>query len=433
MYRTGKLDDRAAGQQDDSDVTKKTVILGSSARPAFLWRNLDYLLLAGGQALSSIGTQVSLLAFPLLMFALTNSAAQAGLMTALRGLPYILFSLPAGVLVDRWDRKRVMILCDSGRALALGSIPLAFAFGHLTLVQLYLVSMVEGTLFTLFSLAKVACLPRIVSKAQLPAATAQSMAVDALAGLLGPTLGGLLYSLGMIVPFLMDALTYLISVLALLFMKSAFQEERSPVIRKLWVEMREGLFWLWQHPLPRFLGLLTGGLNLCSFGFPLIIIVQARTMHASTFTIGLLFASGGLGSILGSLMASSLQKRLSFRQLMVGSTWIWALSWILFAIAPNVLVLGMANAIGFIIVPIYMGTQFSYLLALIPDTLQGRVNSVFRLMAFGVQPLSLALTGTLLQAAGPVSTVLILLLPQLVLALAATLNPYMRRADSRFE
>jgi MFS family permease len=82
-------------------------------------------LLVSGQAVSSVGSQVSLAAFPLLVLALTNSPAQAGLMTALRGLPFALFCLPAGALIDRWDRKRVMILCDIGRAIALGSIPVA--------------------------------------------------------------------------------------------------------------------------------------------------------------------------------------------------------------------------------------------------------------------------------------------------------------------
>ena len=118
--------------------------------------NRDFLLLVSGQSVSSVGSQVSLLAFPLLMFTITHSAAQAGLMSALRSLPYAFFCLPAGALVDRWDRKRVMIFCDVGRALALGSIPLAFALGQLTLVQLYLVSLVEGTLFTFFSMAETA-------------------------------------------------------------------------------------------------------------------------------------------------------------------------------------------------------------------------------------------------------------------------------------
>src|SRR5215470_19329598 len=137
--------------QDESLNGGKTAEPPGSKGPLALWRNRDYVLLWSGQMVSSIGTQVSMLAFPLLVLAITHSPAQAGIVAALRGLPYALFILPAGALIDRWDRKRVMILCDTGRALALGSIPLALALGQLTLVQLYLVSLIEGTLFIFFS------------------------------------------------------------------------------------------------------------------------------------------------------------------------------------------------------------------------------------------------------------------------------------------
>src|SRR5690349_18699032 len=106
--------------QDETLATKETI---EPKGPTPLWRNRDFMLLWSGQLVSSVGSRVSLLAFPLLVLAITHSPAQAGLIAALRGIPYALFVLPAGALIDRWDRKRVMILCDSGRALALGSIP----------------------------------------------------------------------------------------------------------------------------------------------------------------------------------------------------------------------------------------------------------------------------------------------------------------------
>src|SRR5260221_9347700 len=139
--------------------------------------NGNYMVLWSGQAISSIGTQASGLAFPLLVFALTGSAAQAGFMGAVRAAPYLLFSLPAGALIDRWNRKVVMILCDAGRSLALSSIPIALllqqvGLAHLTLAQLYIVCAVEGTLFVFFNLAEVASLPRVVPKEQLPTANA---------------------------------------------------------------------------------------------------------------------------------------------------------------------------------------------------------------------------------------------------------------------
>src|SRR5262245_60065676 len=132
-----------------------------SPRPASLWHNRDFMLLWLGQAVSTVGSQISLLAFPVLFLTLTGSPAQAGLMTAVRALPYVLFGLPAGALIDRWDRRLVMLLCDTGRALALGSIPLALALGVLSTAQLYLVSFIEGSLFLFFNLAETASLPQV--------------------------------------------------------------------------------------------------------------------------------------------------------------------------------------------------------------------------------------------------------------------------------
>src|SRR5947199_4279456 len=120
------------------------------------------MLLWSGQIVSNIGTQVSQLAFPLLILALTGSAAQAGFAGALTTLPYVIFSLPAGALIDRWDRKRVMILCDAGRAVAMASIPVALALNSLTIWQIYLVATIEGTLFVFFNIAEVSALPRVV-------------------------------------------------------------------------------------------------------------------------------------------------------------------------------------------------------------------------------------------------------------------------------
>ncbi len=400
----------------------------ASKRSVPLWRNRDYILLWSGQMISSVGTRVSMLAFPLLVLALTHSPAQAGLIGAMRGLPYALLILPAGALVDRWNRKRVMILCDIGRAIALGSIPLALILGRLTITQLYIVSLVEGILFTFFGLAETACLPNVVAKEQLPTAAAQGMAIDSVSGLIGPSIGGVLYGIGRVVPFLADAISYGASVVSLFCMKAKFQKERDPVPLHLWADIKEGLGWLWKQPLIRFLALLTGGMFAPVVGYSLILIVIAQSQHASAFTIGVIFACGGVGSILGAFLVTPLQKRFSFGQIMIVSTWIWALTWLLFAIAPNPLILGIVTAVSFIIVPIFLSVQFGYRLALIPDHLQGRVNSVFRLIAFGSEPIGLAVTGILLQAFGPITTVLILFVPQFLLSIAATLNTGLRNA-----
>jgi MFS family permease len=397
-------------------------------QPKSLWLNLDYMLLWSGQLVSNVGTQVSTLAFPLLILALTNSPAQAGFAGALRAFPYLIFSLPAGALIDRWDRKRVMILCDMGRALSMASIPVALVLGHLTILQLYLVSLIEGTLFVFFNIAEAACLPRVVPKEQLPAATAQNMATDGITVLLGPSLGGALYTAGRLLPFVADAVSYAVSVISLFFIKVKFQKERVAARRNLGIEIREGLSWLWHQPLIRFIAILTGGNNLISSGYVLIIIVLAQQQHASSFTIGLIFAVGGIGGIIGALIATWLQKRLSFAQAIIGTSWIFALFMPLYAIAPNPLMLGIITAATFVSGPVYNVVQFSYRSAIIPDELQGRVNSAFRLIAFGGQPLGLALTGLLIQNIGVIPTILVDAAGMIILAIAATINTHVRNA-----
>jgi len=313
--------------------------------------------------------------------------------------------------------------------MALGSIPVALFLGHLTYLQLYLVSLLEGTLFVFFTLAESASFPRVVAPEQLPAATGQNEVLISLSGMLGPALGPILYGLGRAVPFLTDAISYTVSVVSLLFIKTRFQEKRD-VDRSnpphLWAEIKEGVIWLWRNPLMRFIAVLTFGLITPCYGYVLILIVLAQNMHASNVTLGLIFAGGGIGSVVGALVASPLYRRFGFAKMLIGSAWLWALLWLLYAFAPNPLILGVVNAVSFTVVPVYTVVQYSYRLAAIPDHLQGRVNSVFRLVAFSGQPLGIALTGFLLQAVGPVYTVLILFLPQGVLCVAATFNKHVR-------
>ena len=402
----------------------------AARRPAPLWRNRDFILLIGGQGVSSLGSQVSLIAFPLLMLALTHSPAQAGLMAAARGLPFALFSLPAGALVDRWNRKRVMILCDLGRALALGSIPLAFVFGGLTFVQLYLVALVEGTLYTFFSTAEAASIPHVVAKVQITAATGQDRVVFSLANLFGPALSPILYGLGQVIPFLVDAVSYFASVLSLFLIKTKFHGERVAASRNLWREIHEGLAWLWRNKPLRFIAILTFGLNTPCTGYVLIIIVLAQHMHAPNTLLGLIFAGGGVGSIIGAMLVHPLQKRFGFSRVFITAVWLWALSWLFFVFALDPLVLGAITTLSFIVVPVYSVMQYSYRLTMTPEHLLGRVNSVYRLLAFGGEPLGIALTGILLQAIGPMPTVLALFIPQGILAVAATLNKDLRRVQS---
>jgi MFS family permease len=400
----------------------------TGVHPVPLWRNRDYLLLWGGQAVSSVGGEASNLAFPLLILALTHSPAQAGFASALRALAYLLLGLPAGALIDRWDRKRVMILCDLGRALALGSIPLALALGRLSMAQIYLISLVEGALYVFFSLAESAALPRVVAKMQLPVATAQNEVTGGVVTLVGPSLGGALFGIARSLPFLVDAISYAASVLALLRIRIPFQGERQRQKTNLRVEMVEGLGWLWHEPVVRSLALLHGGLILSYEGMLLLVVVVAQRQQASPFVIGLMFGVSGLGAIVGAVVGSQVHKRLRLGQIMIGAFWLFALLWPLYAIAPSPLALGAILAAFWVVDETYDVAQISYRLALIPDALLGRVNGAFRLIAFGCETASLALSGFLLQQIGVIATVGVFEVALVILAVAVTLNRGLRQA-----
>lgn len=387
------------------------------------------MLLWSGQVVSTLGSAASSIIYPLLILALTGSPAAAGLAAALGSLPYLVFSLPAGALIDRWDRKRVMIVCDIGRAITVFSVPIALWLDALTIWQLYAAAFVEGTLFVFFNIAEVAALPRVVPTAQLPQAAAQNEAAFGAAHIVGPSLGTALYqSLGRAAPFVADAVSYLVSTLTLAFIRTEFRSSKPPAARDLGAEILEGLRWLWRHSLIRYMAFLTGSVNLVNAGAGLILIVLAKELGASDVQIGMIFSLGGIGAVLGSLIGGQVQKRFSFGQAIVCLTWAGAVLYPLYIVMPNFILLGVVCALATLIGPVYNVVQFSYRLALIPDALQGRVNSVFRLLAFGFMPLGAALSGLLLERIGAVATVVAFSAWYASLAVLTTLNRHVRQA-----
>lgn len=401
----------------------------TSSKVLSLWHNRDYMLLWSGQVVSTLGTTASIVVYPLLILALTNSPAAAGIASALGTAPYIVFSLPGGALIDRWDRKRVMILCDIGRALTLASIPVAMLFHVLTIWQIYAAALIEGSLFVFFNIAEVAALPRVVMKEQLPQAAAQNEAAFGVAAIVGPSFGTFLYqTLGRGAPFIADAVSYAVSVVALSFIKTRFQLERTAVTRHLRAEILEGLNWLWHQPLIRYMAFLTGGYNMVNAATQLIIIVVAKSMGAQDAQIGLIFSIAGIGGILGSLIGGQIQRRFSFGQVIITVTWMQVLLFPLYSLVPQFFWLGVVAALTYMTGPVYNVVQFSYRLALIPDELQGRVNSTFRLLAFGFMPLGAALSGILLERIGATPTIILFSLWYLALAVLTTLNTHVRNA-----
>ncbi|WP_083814945.1 MFS transporter [Ktedonobacter racemifer] len=394
-----------------------------------LWRNRDFMLLWSGQAFSSLGTTVTQTAYPLLVWDLSHSAALVGLVGGLGTLPYIFLSLIVGALIDRWDRKRLMIVCDTGRAINLASVLVVMWLGRLTVAQICANTLIEGTFYVFFNLAEVSCLPQVVSKEQIPLATSQNEATTGTTVLVGPALGGALYTLSQFVPFLADAISYVISVITLSFIRVPFQGKRQEgQQRKLLAEIHEGLAWLWHQPLIRYIAFLTGGCNFIGAGLLPVLLVLVKQQHGSSLAYGTILTIGGVGAIIGSLLGAPIQKRYRFGPVIICLIWFEALCFPLYAIAPNPLLLGVISACLFVAGPIYNVVQFSYRISLIPDELQGRVNSVFRLLAFGFQPFGFALTGLLIQWFQVVPAILFLSACALLLAILTSVNKHVIHA-----
>ncbi len=398
---------------------------------ARLWQNRDYMLLWSGQIASTLGSSAASIIYPLLILAITNSPGAAGVASALRALPYLLFSLPVGALIDRWDRKRVMIVCDVLRSLVVLTVPLALWFDMLTLPHIYAVAFAEGSLFVFFNIAEVAVLSRVVPKPDLPGATAQNEAAFGVAQIAGPSVGTLLYqTLGRAAPFVVDALSFLLSALSLYKIKTEFRATRQAEERQLRSEIAEGLLWLWRQPLIRYMAVLTGAMNFVYAATPLLLIVLAKQMGASDMDIGLVFSIGGISGIVGALLGGRIQRRFSFGQVIVSVVWAQALLFPLYLMVPKFYMLGVIYALIYTLAPVYNVVQFSYRLALIPDALQGRVNSSFRLLAFGFNPLGALLCGLLLERYGSTPTVLLFASLYLAMALVTQLNPHVRNGKS---
>jgi MFS family permease len=388
-------------------------------------------LLWSGQLVSTAGTQVTGLALPLLILTLTNSPAQAGIVAACSALPRFLLALPAGALVDRWDRKRVMIVCDGVQVVAMASIPIALAFHRLSMLQLYLVALSQGTCFVFFWLARLAALPRVVAREQLPAAVAQNEVAESIVTLLSPPLGGLLFSVQRALPFLGDAISYAISAISLGFIRVPFQMRRErqsdEAPTHLLAEMLAGLRWLWRAPLIRFMSFVYAGFAL-SGGYELGVIVLATARHATPFDIGLIFAAGGVGGLFGALIAPYIQRRFRFGQIIPALQWGYPLANVLFVLAPNPLLMALIEAGSMAVDQVYDVVWPSYRIALIPDELQGRVTSAYRMIFSSMLPIGAALSGVLIQRLGAAPEMLLMAGFLVLLSVIVMLNPHVRHA-----
>jgi MFS family permease len=400
-----------------SDATG-TEEAASAPRPVPLRRN-------NGQLLSDTGSQIGLLAYPLLILALTRSAVLAGVVGTAREITLIVLQLPAGALADRLDRRLTMIICDSMRA-ALMVVLCVLIAAHLASWPVVLVvSMIEGGAGAIFDPSATAALPAIVPDRQLEEAWAATEARTYGAWLVGPALGGVLFGLGRAVPFLADAVSYAVSFGTVSRIRGRFRPKQVAERKALWREVSDGLQLVWQVPILRAVLVLAPLVNFAFNGVLFTITVALRQHGTSTAVIGLVQAGIAAGGLVGAVAAPRLQGRMRLSTMVTAITLAGAL---LFGAAalliPSPLVAAPVAA-ALLLAPAANAALFAVMLRSTPEEMRGRVSNTVLMVATALAALAPLLAGLLVQhVSGPwaigafavvaaVAAVLTLILPGL--------------------
>jgi MFS family permease len=384
-------------------------------RAARLWRHRDFLRLWGGQTVSQVGSQITLLALPLTaVLTLNATPGQMGRLFALQNAAYLLVGLPAGVWVDRLPRRPLLIASDGARAVLLGSIPVAALSGRLQIAQLYVVGFLVGIGTLVFDVAYQAYLPTLIQRAQLLEGNGKLEASAAVARIAGPGLAGSLVQL-ITAPLtlLADALSFVVSVLSILTIRT--REDRSPIAQDqpLVGAIRAGLRLLCGHPLLRPLALSHALTNLGgSIIEAVVVLYVTRTLRVGSGLLGLIVASGSVGALLGALLAARASARFGLGRIFMGkvilvsagSLLIPAVSGTAAVTVPVLIAAWLLSGCG---ESLYRVNNLSLRQSIVPDQLQGRVNASILFITRGVIPIGNLIGGALGGRVGLRATLLV--------------------------
>lgn len=403
-------------------------------------QNGEFVRLWAGQVVSAVGGGVSRLAAPLLALALTGSPADAGLLASAQAVPFLFLGLVAGAIIDRADRRLILMACDLARAVAIGSVPVAWWFGSLTVAHLYVVAFVQGTALAFANVAQVAALPRVVAKSQIAAAQSFNQASQGVATLAGPALGAAIIGIaatteaGASLAYAVDAVTYFASLAALASVRTPLQSARiaratAGRIAQLRADIGAGLRYLWDDRSLRGMAAVNFGQRLLLGGLVLTVIVLAQAeLHAETHQVGWLLTAGGAGGLVGATLAARLYARIAIWPLLVAIVTTNAVGYAILATAPVLAVAMVGMAIATFAESLTGIVQVAYRLGTIPDAMQGRVNSTYRWTAFAGVGGGAAAGGYLVVLAGPRLTLALMSVAAALLAIGIA---SMRRVVAR--
>jgi MFS family permease len=371
-----------------------------------LLREHDFRQLFVADTISQIGSQVSMLALPLVaVLTLHASPFEVGVLAACETAAFLLVGLPAGAWVDRMRRRNVLIGGDVGRAVVLGSVPAAWWLGVLSMPQLFVVALLTGVLTVFFDVSYQSYLPHLVGRANLVEGNAKLEAVRGVNQIAGPTLAGLVIQwLTAPIAVAVDALSFLGSALfILLIRKREPNVERRPDAH-LGREIGEGLRFVLGNRLLRSIAMCTGSSNLFSaITGAMMIVLFARDLRLSAGVIGLVFSFGAIGGLVGALTATRVARWLGQGPAIWISTAVTAPFQLLLPLAQRGWLLWVA-AFGFLMywygAVVYNVGQVSFRQGLTPERLLGRMNATMRFLVWGTMPIGGLLGGALGEVIG---------------------------------
>ncbi|MEH0552287.1 MFS transporter [Streptomyces sp. B21-101] len=401
--------------------------------PGSLFQNRAFAVFWSSQSISFLGTQITYVALPLTaVVVLHASPMEAGLLSALETLPFLLFGLFVGVLVDRRARRPILITANAIRFAALAWVPVAYSLDVLTVTQLLVVTFLVGVMTVFFEIAYMSYLPGLVGRERLMEANGKLQASASTAEVAGPGIaGGLIGVMSAPAVIAIDALSYLISALALIRLpadaapKAAGESEGK---QSVGASLREGFAVVGRSPLLRW---CTVAVFFLSLFFSSIMAVYflylVREVGLASTAVGLIVAVGSVGGLVGALLSERLNALLGVGPTLAAAVALPGVGFLLLATVHgdslgSAVLAGAATFIGFFGIPVWDVTVISFRQSITPEHLQGRVNATVRSLSWGTLSLGSLMGGALATSWGLRETVVVsavgLFLPSLVVLLS---------------
>ncbi len=347
----------------------------------------NYWKLWTASTISNLGDGVTLVAGPLLAASLTRDPVLVAGVAFAQRLPWLLFSLISGALVDRLDRRLLMGMVDIFRAVLVGFLGVAVLLGFASIPLMYVVFFLLGIAETLFDNASQAILPSVVARDSLEKANGRLFGGQVVTNqFAGPPVGGFLFALAASVPFLIDAGTFAAAAALVLVMRGRFRSERTEDDAKktIMLDIREGLRWLFGHRLLRMVALMLGFANLTFAAFDAIFVLFVQNiLGLGSFGFGVLLAAGAIGGVAGSMVADRIVLWLGSGTSLHAVLLTNAAALAVIAVTENPFIVGAMIALVGVGVVVWNVITVSFRQAIVPKRLFGRVNSVYRLLGWG--------------------------------------------------